>query len=127
MPVIVKYAQFWLFLLYCTYLSLTPSPNEQLIETFSDKALHCVGYLLLLLSCNFAHRPNRYLALKVALLMSYSILIEVIQHFIPNRGFSFGDMVANLSGLLIGLTLILVWNSIVRKKHFESSSFDRTE
>lgn len=127
MPVAVKYAQFWLFLLYCTYLSLTPSPNEQLIETFSDKTLHGGGYLLLILSCNFAHRPNRYLALKVALLMSYSILIEIIQPFIPNRGFSFGDMVANLSGLLIGLTLILFWNNIARNKLFKPSPFDRPE
>lgn len=106
MPAIVKYLQFWLFLLYCTYLSLTPSPNEMLIETFSDKFLHGIGYLLLILSCNLAHHTHKYLGLKIFILLGYSALIETIQHFIPNRGFSGGDLLANLAGLLIGAILI---------------------
>jgi VanZ family protein len=106
MSAIAKYLQFWLFLLYCTYLSLTPSPNEMLIETFSDKFLHGIGYLLLLLSCNLAHHPHKYLGLKIIMLLGYSATIETIQHFIPNRGFSVGDILANLSGLLIGAILI---------------------
>lgn len=120
MPASLKYFQFWLFLLYCTYLSLTPSPNEELIETFSDKFLHCIGYLLLILSCNLAYRPNRYLSLKVTLLFCYSVAIEITQHFIPNRGFSIGDLLANLSGLLIGALLISLFHRMTKQKLLES-------
>ena len=115
MPAKLKYFQFWLFLLYCTYLSLTPSPNEELIETFSDKFLHCIGYLLLILSCNFAHLPNRHLLFKIILLFCYSVTIEITQHFIPNREFSFGDLLANLSGLLIGTLLISLFHRMTKQ------------
>ena len=116
MPAIIKYVQFWLFLLYCTYLSLTPTPNQALIENFSDKTLHAAGYLLLIISCNIAHRPNRQLLFKIILLFSYSAAIEVAQHFIPHRGFSFGDLVANLSGLLIGAGLLALLSRAARRK-----------
>jgi len=116
----LKFFQFWLFLLYCTYLSLTPYPNEGLIETFSDKFLHCIGYFLLFISCNFAHRPNRHLRLKIILLLCYSAAIEIFQHFIPNRGFSFGDLLANLSGLLIGIFLLSLFLHLRGKVGLES-------
>ncbi|MDT8420130.1 MAG: VanZ family protein [Desulfuromonadales bacterium] len=102
MPAAVRYLQFWLFLLYCSYLSLTPSPHAELIETFSDKFLHFTGYLLLVASCNMAYAPGRRLPVKIALLFGYSLLIEGAQHFIPNRSFSLGDLGANLFGLLVG-------------------------
>lgn len=105
----LRFLQFWLFLLFCTYLSLTPYPEGALTENFSDKFLHFLGYLLLLISCNIAHRPNRQLPVKILLLLCYSALIEIIQHFIPNRGFSFGDILANLSGLLIGATMLTLY------------------
>lgn len=120
MPAILKYFQFWLFLLYCTYLSLTPYPTGELTETFSDKFLHCIGYLLLIVSCNFAHRPNRQLPLKITLLLCYSAAIEIAQHFIPNRGFSFGDVLANLSGLLIGTLLLSLFYRAGKQKVRES-------
>ena len=106
MPATIRYVQFWLFLLYCSYLSLTPSPNAELIESFSDKFLHFLGYLLLVGSCNFAYAQNRRLPVKVGLLFCYSLLIECAQHFIPNRSFSVGDLLANLSGLAAGAALL---------------------
>jgi VanZ family protein len=108
MPVAIRYLQFWLFLLYCSYLSLTPSPQTELIETFSDKFLHFSGYLLLFASCNIAYAPSRRFPVKIALLFGYSLLIESAQHFIPNRSFSLGDLCANLLGLLVSGACLLI-------------------
>lgn len=107
-PRILRVLQFWLFLLYCTYLSLTPSPHEVLIESFSDKFLHFTGYLLLLVSLDLAYRPQRSLPIKIAVLLGYSLLIECAQSLISNRSFSIGDLFANLTGLLTAWLLMVV-------------------
>jgi len=121
MSEIGQYLQFWLFLAYCSYLALTPAPNDLLVETFSDKFLHCAGYLLLLISCNLAHRAGRHLLLKVSLLFTFSVLIEIAQHFIPHRGFAISDLIANLSGLLLGVILLLLYKSFRTGKTYQGS------
>jgi VanZ family protein len=40
----------------------------------------------------------------------YAILNEVQQIFIPNRSFSYGDIVANVAGLLVGFWLVRRWD-----------------
>jgi VanZ family protein len=44
-------------------------------------------------------------------LFGYSVLIEIFQHFIPNRGFSLLDILANTVGLLCGLALVKIVRS----------------
>lgn len=107
MPALFKYSQFCLILLYFTFLGLTPEPEGVLTENLSDKFLHFSGYLILIFSCDYAIRPNQQLFYKISLLFCYSLAIETCQHFIPNRGFSIGDLIANLAGLLFGGLLIL--------------------
>lgn len=98
--------QFWIFLLATTYLSLTSGPPDAL-EVFSDKIIHCVGYLLLMLSCDLAYWPGRKLVGKILFLLGFSITIEIFQHFIPHRQFSGLDILANLTGLTWGLLIIV--------------------
>jgi VanZ family protein len=94
--------QFWLFLLFCSYMSLTPAPPSAVL-TVSDKLLHAVGYLALYLSCTLAYPLAAHLLPRLCSLLGYSILIEILQHFIPNRGFSLLDILANAVGLLLGV------------------------
>jgi VanZ family protein len=101
--------QFWIFLLFCTYLSLTPVVPDNL-QNYSDKFLHSLGYLALFLSCALAY-PQKPWQLLTACLFSYSVSIEIIQTFIPNRGFAFFDILANALGLGLGLGL----NFLLRK------------
>ena len=98
--------QFWLFLTFCSYLSLTPAPPN-VILSFSDKFLHTVGYMALYLSCSVAYPLASLTIRKLTLLLGYSIMIEVFQHFIPNRGFSLLDILANASGLVLGLIIVV--------------------
>lgn len=103
----LRLIQFWLFLTFCSYLSLTSAPPGVML-TVSDKLLHAVGYLLLYLSCSLAYPFPAYRARKLILLLAYSVIIEMIQHFIPHRGFSLLDILANGFGLLCGLALFSV-------------------
>ncbi|MCF6179070.1 MAG: VanZ family protein [Geopsychrobacter sp.] len=93
--------QFWLFFIFCSYLSLTSAPPEALHD-YSDKLLHATGYCALFLSCHIAYRQQSSWYQRAGLLLSYSLAIEIAQHFIPHRGFSLADMLANAIGLLFG-------------------------
>jgi VanZ family protein len=56
---------------------------------------------------------------KFVLLLFFGLLIEVIQYFIPNREFSFYDLVANLVGIAFGYILYkLIRPSKYRKNYF---------
>ncbi len=104
---IIRHLQFWLFLLFCIYLSLTPAPPQAMLSV-SDKLLHAIGYLALYLSASLAYPLPGYTRRKLLSLLGYSILIEILQHFIPHRGFSLLDILANAVGLLLGLGLSLL-------------------
>jgi VanZ family protein len=96
-------------------LSLTPAPPQALL-TFSDKLLHSAGYLALYLSCSFAYPQPATVNRKLFFLFFYSILIELIQHFIPQRSFSFLDILANGFGLLSGVALFTIFQFIQSKR-----------
>jgi VanZ family protein len=106
--------QFWIFILVTIFLSLNSNPPDAL-EIFSDKIIHSIGYLLLILSCDFAYSPSKRLAVKFFLLLNFSIIIEILQHFIPHRQFSTLDIIANLTGLVWGLLVIVYLKKRVGK------------
>jgi len=106
--------QFWLLLLACVYFSLHPSPGP-VLEKFSDKLLHGAAYLALLISCDFAYRTGKHFPAKIAILLSYSLILEGLQHLVPNRFFSLGDLAANLAGLLVGLLFLVSSRKFFRK------------
>ena len=106
--------QFWILILLTIYLSLTSGPPA-VIASFSDKIMHGAGYLLLILSCDLAYNPSRWLFTKITLLLVFSIIIEIAQHFIPQREFSVPDILANLTGLIWGLLIIIYLKPKVRK------------
>ena len=101
---ILRISQFWIFFCFCTWLSLSPAPPDVLLS-YSDKLLHAVGYCALFLSARLAYPAPPFLARTLIGLFGYSILIEILQHFIPHRGFSWFDILANAGGLLLGLAI----------------------
>ena len=87
------------------------------MQSVSDKLLHASGYLALYLSCSIAYPLASHRIRKLAALLSYSILIEVLQHFIPHRGFSVFDILANALGLLLGLSLSLIFERYLSSRN----------
>ena len=77
-----------------------------------DKVVHFVGYALLggtLAAAMEESPPSRgTLALAlVALVAVYGAGLEVLQSLLPTRGFSVGDVLANVLGGMLGVWLVL--------------------
>jgi VanZ family protein len=53
-------------------------------------------------------------------LFAFSLLMELIQHFIPYRHFSFADLLANGLGLFIGQIIGLTIKKLLHKTGFLS-------
>ena len=98
--------QFLILLVAFTYLGLTPTPEES-VPMFNDKLMHCSGYFVAGISISFAFPRWAFLA-RAAFLIIYSIGIEIGQHFMPPRTFDVLDICANSTGVLLGLTFIII-------------------
>jgi len=94
-----------------SYLALTPISHP--VSTLCwDKINHLAAYLCLGLLSDMAISAGSRLVLKLFALLSYSVMIETIQHFIPGRHFSVFDITANALGLLAAGLLIYVIKKI---------------
>jgi len=96
--------QFALLLSIYTFLSLTSSPGDH-VPVYNDKLMHFSGYLVAGISITFA-LPNQPVWQRLLILVVYSSGIEVAQHFMPPRTFSWLDILANVTGAASGLLLI---------------------
>jgi len=98
----------------CLVAGLALYPNLQLPEPrltagFTDKIYHVVGCTILVLLAATAWRIKfQWLLLALPL----SIVIEFIQGFSPGRGVHLLDMIANLAGVLVALTLLFVFGRL---------------
>jgi len=96
--------QFYILLAIYTYLGLTPHP-ENSVPVFNDLLMHFTGYFVAAISISFA-RPTWPIWQRASFLIVYSIAIEIGQHFNPPRTFSGMDIIANSSGVFLGLLLV---------------------
>ena len=68
---------------------------------------HVAALALLTLLAAFAWRERRSRYWAVGGVLSYSLLMEILQHYHPARNFSFQDIFLNILGCLFGLALLL--------------------
>lgn len=90
------------------FLSLTGSPVSLAISFLNeDKFYHALAYFCLMswFAQIYHDRFRRNMLAVIFVLMGASL--EYIQSFDPNRFAEFGDMVANITGVLIALLLSL--------------------
>lgn len=98
----MKKIQFYTILIIFTYLGLTNNASE-LTEAVNDLILHFAGYVVLIISALLIY--DKYHVKIFILLFIYSVMIEIIQYFLPYRTFSGLDILANLTGLITGTIL----------------------
>lgn len=103
--------QFCALLVIYTWLGLTPHP-ENSVPVFNDLLMHFTGYTVAAFSVSFAF-PSWPLWQRAAFLISYSFAIEIGQHFSPPRTFSLTDMLANSSGVIVGLCAVVLLTKYV--------------
>ena len=111
----VRSFTFWGPLLFATYMALTPLAHK-VATSVSDKKLHLLafGYLSIAFWWAFPRWGTSYIA--VVALVSYGVLIELLQGFIPNREASFADLVADCIGILLGLGAVHLYTWVQARR-----------
>lgn len=101
---------FYFSLIVILFLATTLIQFE-LIESIWDKFKHSFAFFTLYILFSLSYEKQTIFS-KSLLLIIYGILIECIQYFIPNRYFSFLDVVADIVGIFVG---IVIYNKMYRK------------
>jgi hypothetical protein len=80
--------------------------TEPLAQAFphQDKLHHLLGFAVFAYSLRFAF-PSLGLLRSVIAGLAVALAIEAMQHWLPGRTSSLGDMAANIAGLLLGAWL----------------------
>jgi VanZ family protein len=98
----------YIFFLFIAAVVQVPSQVESM-KGF-DKVVHFVEYLLLaIILVKFLEMFNlegrKLIFISLAIGISFMILSEILQSFVPGRSMSFYDIVADLLGFIIGLSI----------------------
>ena len=111
------------------FLMLLPAdkiPQSQLLTL--DKINHLIAYGLLsfLIALGYSIKPSikkkrNALLRDVSLAMAYGTLLELLQYFVPGRALDLFDLLANLTGCLLG---ILIFNIFQKNKFVRSKLID---
>lgn len=94
-----------------SYYSLR-RPRHDFLHSMSDKMSHLLAYFTLFVVLKFAF-PRLGTVKAIVLCVGYSLLMEFIQYFIPFRQFEMLDMLANTSGVLLGVALVALVNRLL--------------
>ncbi len=105
---IFKKLQFIALTGYATVLSLIPDPGDD-FNSIWDKYLHLACWMVLGLSLWLALPAGKRIFAPAAWLLAYSVLIEILQHILPERQFSLLDIVANALGIGCAIAAVTVY------------------
>ena len=112
---------FWMLLIvYSILIFIFSSRPEVGVEQYfygQDKVIHFLTYGIYAFLCLVA-LSDKILLLKLfhyflalALSVSYGVFNEIYQNFIPEREFSFGDIMANSLGIITFLILVYAFQN----------------
>ena len=90
-----------IILLAIAYLSLTPSST---ISIGTDKVGHFLAYGVLMINIGLLTvKVRKHYVFGIAFALFYGILMEFGQYFVPGRFVSIADVLANTSGVVLGV------------------------
>ena len=82
-------------------LSLQP----QITPDFIVSTNHLYAYIVLSVIGFLTFRKNNQFNVLSIYLIFLSIVLEVLQYFVPNRSFEFSDLFGNLAGVVIAIII----------------------
>ena len=82
-------------------LSLQP----QITPDFIVSTNHLYAYIVLSIIGFLTYRKNNQFNILSIYLIFLSIVLEVLQYFVPNRSFEFSDLFGNLAGVIIAIII----------------------
>ncbi len=86
------------------YLAFT-SQSIKYVENTWDKANHFIAFFVLYILLYFSHFKFKIKTIILVLLI-FAFQIEVVQYFLPNRYFSFLDILADFVGIIMGMIVV---------------------
>ena len=94
---------FFISIIAIEYLATT-SNDVPLVRSDLDKANHLFAFFTLYILLSFGFKDLK-LYIKMILLMIFGVQIEIVQSFLPNREFSYVDILADFIGMFIGIVI----------------------
>ena len=105
--------QFYIVFLISTLFAFANLGDSIESNALNDKLLHMLGFIFLSISAylsqNFTRQKHIFF-----FLVSYALVIEIIQFFLPYRNYSNLDLIADLIGIITGLILVKITNFLVK-------------
>ena len=102
---------FIILIIAITLLSLLP-PKSGIELGKSDKLNHFLAYAILSLNFGFISTKIRSYFIGIPFLITYGLLIEFFQGFVPGRDPSFYDALANSVGVFSGFFIFRLFSRI---------------
>jgi hypothetical protein len=97
---------FWTLIVVISCIAFYPVGFYISDFTFRDKINHIAAFVTLAVIMYRAY-PQSFRKIA-AYLSAYGIFIEIVQHFLPNRTFSFADFAADLIGIAFGYAAVKI-------------------
>jgi len=102
-----------LLLLAIAYLSLSPTTT---ISVGNDKVGHFIAYGVLMINVGLVTLPNmKSFRNGIIFAVCYGMMMEIGQLYVPGRSFSMFDMLANVSGVGIGIIISILFGKRILK------------
>ncbi len=95
---------FWLILTLLLALTLTPQNIKLVNVSHIDKFYHFIAFAGFSFVFAVAYQKASIIFI-ISNSFALGILIEIAQSYIPNRGFSYADIAADLLGAIAGLII----------------------
>ena len=79
--------------------------QPQITPDFIISTNHLYAYIVLSIIGFLTYRKNNQFNILSIYLIFLSIVLEVLQYFVPNRSFEFPDLFGNLAGVIIAIII----------------------
>ena len=90
-------------------------PPESGFELKKDKLGHFLAYAALSANTLYFNRGKKSFIILLLSVWGYGLLLEMLQSLIPGRETSFFDLLANISGSLIGVIVHFIFTKKLKK------------
>lgn len=104
----------WVSVLAIAGLAFAPLDEPPLLSY--DKGEHVLAFLVLTWLADGGYPGRERAAARFGLLLAFGLLIEVVQHFLPYRHFSWMDLVADGFGILAYPAVVGLLNRALRRR-----------
>ena len=89
---------FYSYIAVTMYLSFAPVSN---VGSDSDKVNHILAFIVFAVLFEYVYRLNK-IHISIITGLVFGVFIEFVQYFLPYRSCDFFDVLADISGILIG-------------------------